>query len=231
MKPKKRRPNYGPVKICVKRMIEGMITKLVLHPRLNLPKEGKEEPFWVVSWRSSPKDNKRNRRFYKVSGKFWEIPIKDACIMFDEMFKEGGLDSKYDTRWNDEIVKIVKYSKRFGSTRPIGRFSEILATKESSDDKAMWDSKNLRAIKFEEPENKWNPMRECWKAMLVDLQRQRVTFRTIANNEHYKQKIKNLARSDRGWFMDNAMMDADPCVMRYFRKYLLRLQKQCRQGR
>jgi len=224
MKPK----NYGHVKKSVEKRIKGIITKLVLHPRLNLPKGRKEKPFWVVSWRSRLKNNKTNRRFYNTLDEFWEIPIKDACIMFNEVFKKGGLDSKYDDRWNDGVVKKrIKCLKRVGGKKYFGDFSTILA--KLPEDQAIWNSKNLTAIIFKEPKNNQNPGRECWKVMLVDLQRQMVTFRTIANNADYGMK-KNCLK-DPGWFMDKAMMDTDPCVMRCFRRYLLRLQKQCRQVR
>jgi len=217
--PKKQRSNYGRVEIYVQRTIKGIITKLVLRQRLNLPKGRKEEPFWVVSWRSRLKNNKTNRRFYKTFDKFWGIPLKDACKMLDEMFKKGGLDSKYDDRWNDEVVKKrIKCLKKAGGKKHCGDFSKILA--KFPEDQAMWNSKNLTAIIFKEPENNQNPGCECWKVMLVDLQHQMVTFRTIANNPDYEMKKKCLKDPD--WFMDKAMMDADPCVMRYFRKYLLR---------
>ena len=204
-------------KISVKKTTGGRTITLCLHKRLNHPCD-KPKPFWCVSWRTTL--GKQNRRFYKHEGKFWEIPVKIACGMLNEMFKEGGLDSKWDDRWDDKVVK-KRTSVCSGRPRDNDCFSEILA--KWPEDKIMWDSRNLKAIVFRAPKTPWNPNCEWWKVMIVDIERRRVTFRTIGNDENYGMKMYNLLKSDEGWFMDNAMMDADPCVMRYFRKTLLRL--------
>lgn len=214
--------NYGPWEETVKRPINGIITTLGLHKRFNLPKND-PKPFWCVSWRTRLKNNKTNRYCYKTFDEFWEIPVVDACEMLDGMFKKGGLDSKYDDRWNDGVVKKrMECLKRAGGTQHCSDFSEILA--KLPEDQAIWNSKNLTAIIFKEPKNNWNPGWECWKVMLVDLQRQMITFRTIANNADYGMKKKCL--KDPCWFMDKAMMDTDPSVMRYFRKALSKVRQQ-----
>jgi hypothetical protein len=146
--------------------------------------------------------------------------VKIACGKLNEMFKKGGLDSKWDDRWDDKVVK-KRTSVCSGCPKDNPLFSEILAKR--PEDKSMWNSKNLKAIVFRAPKDLWNPNCEWWKVMIVDIERQKVTFRTIANDKNYGMKMDKLLKSDEGWFMDKAMMDADPCIMRYFRKILLRL--------
>ncbi len=202
---------YGPVIHRVTRRNSDLPVNLILHQRLEvLP-----APFHVLSWRTNwPSGRGSNRRWYFVRDYgVWTIPVDLARDMLDEAQGLGMLAEVLDDpylRWGAGSSSTVIDSRQLSHDQRLREFASVTRERREPD----WGPKPIFDI-VEEPAGTWR------KLMIVDTNREFVTFRSTTTERDYPMAVHD--GMDHPWYMDNAMQDANPQQMRVFRQVLQEL--------
>lgn len=192
--------NQPPHKVT--EVVDGIPVDLVLHERSS---DRVETTWWTLSWRTRYSPNGNNRQYYqtKQDGS-WTIPAATALDMIRRMEKRGGLDERYfDHRCKQVVPAVV-----------------------STD---MTPAKRAEAwTRMTAPGEDWGPnpffvivsdATDLWKkVMIINTMDNLATFRSITEDPGYGRK--KVLRPGEGWWLDNAMMDANVQQMRQFYKSL-----------